>query len=194
MTRLEFVKVMAYIEAATGKSVSSDTAEVYFDLLGDLPVGVFQLAAKRVVLEHRWATFPSVAELREAASETAQGAVKPLSAGEAWSIAWKAAGRIDPEISGSAERGLAGLPELVVEAVRAFGIPALCCGREPVGVVRAQFVKIFEQLAAREKRIALMPPAIRQAVAAIGAGENVAAPRLGAIGRAVATIGHGGSP
>ena len=61
------------------------------------------------------------------------------------------------------------MPPLVVEAMRAFGIPALCYGKEPVTVVRAQFAKIFEQLAARERRLRLMPPAMRSEIAAMAA-------------------------
>src|SRR5947208_631618 len=82
----------------------------------------------------------------------------------------KTAGRIDPEIEGSTQRALASVPPLVAEAMRAFGIPALCCGKEKTTVVRAQFVAIYDQLAGREKRRALMPPALLRAIEGIGAG------------------------
>lgn len=180
MTREEFAKVVVALSLGTGKSITSEATEVYFDCLGDLPFDVMKIATKRVLLEHRWATFPSIAELREAAAQTNQGTVAELSSGEAWALAWRAVGAIDPEVSGSYARGVKGLPALVVEAMEAYGINPLCYGKEPVGVIRGQFIKIYEQLAVREKRTALLPPklttqiesrrteSIQQALAAIG--------------------------
>lgn len=168
MSRVEFLKVMAALTAGTGKDITADAKEVYFDCLGDLTVDVFGVAAKRVLMEHRWATFPSIAELREAAAETMQGAVKELSSGEAWALAWRAVGNIDPEVSGSFARAVEGFPIIVVEAMKTYGINALCYGDEPVGVVRGQFLKIFDQLAARDRRKALMPVPLAQAIESHG--------------------------
>lgn len=185
MTRHEFASVMAYISAGIGKPIAREAAEVYFDLLGDLPEPIFRAAAKRVLLEHKWATFPSVAELREAAALTMQGEISSLTAAEAWQLAWKATGKIDPEVDGSLERACAQLPPLVFEAMRSFGIPALCFGREPVAVVRAQFMKFYEQLADREKRRALLPDRLTQTIRAQLPGgiealmEKVTIPLLG---------------
>lgn len=166
MTRHEFASVMAYIAAGIGKAVTKETVDVYFDLLGDLPAPAFRAAAKRVLLEHKWANFPSVAELREAAALTMQGEISSLSPAEAWHLAWEAVKGIDPEVEGTLERACSGLPPIVFEAMRAFGINSLCFGRDPVGVVRAQFIKIYEQLAAREQRQALLPSALRQSIEA----------------------------
>lgn len=166
MTRAEFAGVMHYISLAINKPLSADSAEVYFDLLGDLPIAVLKLAAKRVCLEHRWANFPTVAELREAAAATQRGEVSALSAAEAWALAWRAIGRIDLEIDGSVERAFKGLPAVVVDALNALGIANLCYGKEPVAVIRAQFVKAFEAIAARQKREALLPAATREAIKA----------------------------
>jgi hypothetical protein len=180
VTREEFSACMAYLAAAIQKPLPKESVAVYFDLLGDLQLAVLQTACKRVALEHRWATFPSVAEIREAAAETQRGQVKEIAPAEAWEMAWRAVGQIDPEVAGSADRALSRVPLIVAAAVVAMGIPALCYGKEPVGVIRGQFMKTFEQIAARDKRQALLPstvkeaiaqhrPAIAQAVAQIGA-------------------------
>ncbi len=166
MTNIEFAEIIAYITAAIGKPLTPDAQVVYFDLLGDLDAPVLQLAAKRVVLEHPWSTFPSVAELRAAAAYIVTGQVSPLTPAAAWQIAWNAIANIDPEIEGSTARMLERVPPLVAETIRAMGVPSLCYGREPVAVVRSQFLKAFEQLAARDKRAALLPPATRQAIEA----------------------------
>ncbi len=167
MTRTEFGIIVAYLEVGCGKKLPTDAMEVFFDLLGDLPAAVLQLAAKRVILEHRWATFPSVAELREAAVLTARGEVKELSPAEGWELAWNAVKNIDPEIERSVTRAMEKLPPLVVAAIRAMGLLNLCYGEEPVAVIRGQFLKVFEQLAARDKRTELFPLATRQEIAAM---------------------------
>jgi hypothetical protein len=164
MTRPEFAKIAAYLSVGTGKPLSPEGMEVYFDCLGDLPFGVMQLAAKRVLLEHPWATFPSVAELRLAASESTRGEVNELASGRAWELAWKAAGRIDLEVDGSIERATSALPPTVVEAMNRYGMVDLCRGKQPVSVVRSQFMEIFDQLATRDRREALLPPATRAAL------------------------------
>ncbi len=169
MNRQEFAAVMAYLSLATKQPFPREAMEVYWDLLGDLPLEVLQIAAKRVALEHPWPSFPSVAELREAAAETMRGKVSEMSAAEAWRLAWQAVGVIDLEVDGSLKRATERLPALVLEAMKVFGIAALVGGKEPVGVVRAQFTKIFDQLQAREKRLALLPAPLKTAIASLGA-------------------------
>lgn len=187
MTRLVFGRIMAGIAAAIGKPLTAEAADVYFSLLGDLPFEVLEAAAKRVLLEHRWATFPSIAELRQAAAETIQGQFSELSPAEAWAIAWRAVGRIDLEVGGQADRELKRIPPIVAEAVRAYGLYSLVAGRENVSIVRAQFTKIFEQLAARERRTALLPAALKDTIARIGAES------LPAIGQSAAKIARIGA-
>lgn len=166
MTQAEFATVIGYISLAIGKPLAPDAQKVYYDLLGDLPFDVLQIAAKRAVLEHPWATFPSVAELRQAAVLTQRGEIKALSAGEAWEMAWDAIGNIDPEIPTSLTKAMGKLPPTVAAAVKAMGVPALCYGKEPVTVVRGQFMKVFSEISEREARTALLPQATKQAIAA----------------------------
>jgi hypothetical protein len=168
MTRPEFVKAMAYLTAGCGKSLEPVSLEVYFDLLGDLPFDAFQTAVKRVLLRHKYATFPTVAELREAAAQTARGEVAPLPPAEAWALAWRAAARTDPEIDGSFDRAATRLPPLVRRAIEAYGLNALCYGSEPLTVVRAQFLRVYEQLAAGEAARELLPAATRREIEACG--------------------------
>ena len=170
MTRVEFLKVAAYLAAGCGKALEPESLEVYFDRLGDLPADAFLVAAKRVLLSHKYPTFPSIAELREAAAETLRGTVAALTPAAAWETAWRVAGDTDPEIEGSFDRAVrkAEAPPLVVAAIKAFGLQALCYGKEPVGVVRGQFLAIFEQLRTRERRAALLPASTVRAIEDIG--------------------------
>lgn len=170
--RTEFAKVMAFIAAAIQKPLATThTLDVYYDLLGDLPLEALQIAAKRVVIEHRWATFPTVAEIREAAVSALSGQVTQMPSGEAWQIAWQTVGRMDPDIPTTVESAMASLPPLIAKAVRAFGVSAICYGREPVTVVRAQFVRIYEQLVQAEQKAALLPDSLKESIRQIGSAQ-----------------------
>ncbi len=179
MTRDEFAQVTAYIAVACGKDLSPEAHEVYFDLLGDLPFEAGQLAARRVMLEHKWSTFPSIAELRQAAAESMRGTVAELFGAEAWALAWKAVARIDLEVDGSKERAFKSLPPIVAESLNAMGLASVIGGDEPVGVIRGQFIKVYEQLAARERRKALLPAAIQDDIKKHAPGIADARPIVG---------------
>ncbi len=170
MTRAEFVNITAYITAAIDKPLTPDRAEVYYDLLGDISADIFQLAAKQVVLNHKWNTFPSAAELREACTDIASGG--RLSSADAWAIAWGVTGRIDPEIPHTMEV-LNHVHPLIRKAMETFGINPLCYGKEPVGVARAQFMKIYEQLAEAENRRKLLPPALWAAISKVAEATKI---------------------
>lgn len=90
MTRIEFGKIMAYTEAGCGKALATTSAQVYFEMLGDLAPEVLAAAAQLVLLQHQWATFPSIAELRRAANEILYG---PEAAGENWLVALASRGK-----------------------------------------------------------------------------------------------------
>lgn len=167
MTKADFLPIIAYIGAGIGKPLAAEAVQVYWDLLGDLPRNVLQLAAKRVLLSHKWATFPSVAELREAAAETMQATVSEMTAGEAWQIATRACWNCDVDIDGDVERAFASVPELVRTAIYRFGFRALYNPGENLEVMRAQFTRIFDDLAAEQKRQALLPDSLKRQIAAI---------------------------
>lgn len=187
MTRGEFAKVMAYLTAGCGVPLAVASVEVYYDLLRDLPADVLLTAAKRVLIEHVWKTFPSIAELRAASVETAQGVVNKLGADEAWALAWKAACSYDPGENRAFvakhknggwrlyESKLAylceSLPPLVVKAWRHFGFAALA--NADATFARKEFFRIYEGLLERENRHALLPASVQEDIAAIGASRAV---------------------
>ena len=179
MTHTEFLKVCAYLTAGTGKDLIADSKAVYWDCLKDMPFEVMMASAQKVLMEHPWATFPSVAELRQAASETIRGKVNEVSPSEAWMMARKVAAGYDPDLQGSywAEGKLwpsqfafliHRLPVVVVKAIREFGVLSLSVNEGAISIVRAQFIDTFRQVAAREKREALLPDALKQTIAETG--------------------------
>ncbi len=189
MSNFEFAEIVARITAGCGKSLSMESQVVYFDLLGDMDASVLRIAADRVLAEHVWSTFPSIAELRQAAVDTLRGEVKELSPGEAWEKAWGVISNLDPEISGSVDRAKKCVPAIVWESIEAFGVLAMCYGDEPVGVIRGQFMRIYEGIAARDRRKALLPPSTLAALDDIR--ERLAIPGNVRIAGMLAGIGKG---
>ena len=134
------------------------------------------LAAKRVLLEHKWATFPTIAELREAAALTVRGETTEITPIEAWGMAWRAIRKIDLDMDDSVEQATSGLPPVVVATLNDIGIANLIGGKDPVPVVRAQFTKAFEQIAERHRRERILPSATRAAIEQSGKRSELAAP------------------
>lgn len=180
MTSEEFTRVMAYLISGYAKPLDKTTVHVYLDALIDLPVEVFEIAAKTCLLQQKW--FPSVSELRDAAAQAMTGRLRDMPPAEAWAIAWRGIGKVDPEIRDSFERACRDMPPLVVEAIQTMGVVALCMGKEPVSVVRAQFMKVYEQLQARNYRERLLPAALKRDIAALPA---LTREKVLSIGRAV---------
>jgi hypothetical protein len=185
VTKTEFAEVIAFIELAIGKPIDPDPktalarTRVFFELLGDLPVEVLRTSVKRVLNEHKWASFPTPAEIREACALTQHGKQAELSAAEAWSLAWKAVGAHDPDLHGAYMYGgvtyesqwaciTRNYPPRVIEAIHSFGVSALVSCKDPVGVLRGQFMKIYDQLAARDMRLALLSEPVKQEITKAG--------------------------
>ena len=160
MTKAEFANVIAYLEAGSGQALSKESATVYFDLLGDLDYQLFQIAAKMVIIAHPWHTFPSISELREAAAKLTTSNF--LTASEAWAMAWRAIGRTDPEMEWAVAAYIDPLPPLVKRTILTYGLNSLCYGKEPIAIVRAQFIKIYDDLAEATQSRASWPLSLQR--------------------------------
>ena len=71
MSREQFAGVLRYLAAGTCRAFTEDQAEVYYELLGDLPLEALQLATKQALLEWVHPSIPPVALLRRHALENA---------------------------------------------------------------------------------------------------------------------------
>lgn len=69
MNHREFLEIMAVLEAGSGTSrpISEIQAEVYFDLLKDLPADAVRRAARQALAESQYPTIPPVGVLRRLA-------------------------------------------------------------------------------------------------------------------------------
>lgn len=196
MTIEEFAKGMVFLFVGKDRPVEKNTIEVYFELLGHLDYKIFHAACANVLMTHKYATFPSIAELNEAVQRLSPRA---MSGGEAYAIAREAALRIDPDLRGT-YRVYVGdgkykeyssqaahvferlkVPAAIVKAIETYGLHELCLPDSPDGVMRAQFAKIFETAQEREQRTAALPPSVRQMLGEKSDGELIKA-SLAAIG------------
>ncbi len=158
--RLEFVKVMAYIAAGVGKSPSADAAEVYYDLLADLPLAVLQAAARIALVEHVYPTFPTVGQLRQIAARIQAGGDGRMLAVEAWEMVNKLARDHAWDVAGEAVKAL---PAKVRRAAGAVGWRSIfdSTNRE---TLRAQFCKAFDELADRDRKDLALPAPVKESL------------------------------
>ncbi len=169
MTKFEFATCTAILEAGAGKTMSKEQVEVYFDLLGDLPVEALLIACKRALLESFYPTIPPIGTLRKMAVSTMQGRISELTAAEAWGLVTKAAGKCDVDQAGSVERAFKDIPPLVWRAVQLFGFMAIYnLPSNAIETARAQFMRIYESLSANEEKLKLLPASVKEEIAQIG--------------------------
>lgn len=179
MSNLEFGDVVSWLEIAFGKPLADSKeardkrANVYFEMLGKYPVDAFRVAARRIVRERKYQSFPSVAELQEFIIETLHGEIMELTAQEAFNVGMKACGQCDIESYGSVDRAFANIPEKVKRAVWAFGFMALYnLPSSAMETARAQFIKLYEALEERDHRDDLYPQSLKDEIKRIGRNQH----------------------
>lgn len=133
------------------------TANLWQELLSDIPFEVAKAAIIKILATARF--WPTVAEIREAAAAITNPHI--LSPAEAWALVEQANDRYGYY---RAEEGMKSLPPLVQTIVKSLsGFREVCASEEP-GVVRGQFMKMYDQYAAREREKAVLPSDILELV------------------------------
>ncbi len=151
MTRIEVAKLVGVLLAAfPSADVNRATTTAYETELADLDYASANLAVRRLIGSSKFR--PSIAEIREAATELANGPRRH--GGEAWGDVIKAVGRY------GAYRTPVFADPLVERAVLAFGWSAIC-GSENQIADRARFIELYDGLATTTRRELQLPQAIR---------------------------------
>lgn len=174
MTKVEFAGAMAWLVAAIGRQIADAEnerqarLEVYFECLGDLPLDAFRIACKRCAMERKYQSFPPIAELRELATETKRGEVQPMTGAEAFGLALEAIGRCDVDAPGTMYHYHA-LAPAVRAAVKKFGFMGLYnLPDNAIETARAQFTKLYDAIAERERLTGLLPSGMQKEIENIG--------------------------
>jgi hypothetical protein len=139
MTKAEFAKIAAYLSAGIGKKMPSETMDVWFDILQDLPAELALMAVKKALSTYEYATIPPIGVIYKSAVELVTASIP--SASGAWA-------EVQDQIRLVGSYGKPTFSDpLIFKTVSAMGgWVDLCRSEEPVGVIRAQFLRIYEGL------------------------------------------------
>jgi hypothetical protein len=155
MTRAETAKILAVLAASYPKFEVDDLKlQVWHEMLGDLDYRIVGMAVKKLILE---STFPpAIAEVRGAAIEIQSP--RGNTGSDAWGEVVQAIRRYGYY---RAEEALANMSPETARIVRSIGWQEICLNEEP-GVVRGQFLKMYQQVAEREQKEKLLPADLRE--------------------------------
>ena len=131
--------------------------ELWFRQLQDIPYKVAEAGLNKWVALNKWS--PSIAEIREMASSVTGGDIPDW--GEAWEDVCRAISRFG---SYRALEALESLSPLARKATDRIGYMNLCMS-ENQSADRANFRMIYEQLAERERKDALIPQPLKVLIA-----------------------------
>lgn len=169
MTKNEAARILAVIAAAYPRfQVDSEglTLSVWHEMLGDLDYKLVQIAVQKLILESPFP--PTISDVRKQVVEIIQDPDDNVDGASAW-------GEVVQAIRNygyyRTEEALNSLSPRVRKVASMIGWREICTCEEP-GVVRGQFIKMYETYAAREKQDALLPNRLREQIYAIGSGEN----------------------
>ena len=168
--RLEdFLKVMAVLQAGTQKMASPQTIKVYHRCLSDLPFDALLRAAELSLMQHEYATIPSIALLRKLATEQPTSRLTAL---EALDLARRAINHAGGSYASADQRqaALNHIPSEVAECLRAFGWDRICDNDQPE-VLNGQWRRQWEESQARGERQRLIPPRLGGGRPAIDASQ-----------------------
>ena len=150
MTKGEVAKLLAVLAASYPKFEVDDLkVQVWHEMLGDLDYAVASMAVKKIIMQN---TFPpAIAEVRKAAIEISSP--RGLTAAEAWGEVVKAVRNYGYY---RGEEALASLSPTTAQVVRYMGWREICLSEEPE-IIRAHFLRMYDQVAAREQEKHLLP-------------------------------------
>lgn len=129
---------------------------LWYQQLQDIDAKVAGAVLQKWVATNKWS--PSIADIREQASKLTVGTPKDW--GEAWESARYAVRRWGRNRE---QEALESLDDLTRQVVNRIGFQTLC-NSEEIGVERANFRMIYEQLASKTKETNQLPPKIKALV------------------------------
>lgn len=139
------------VAAYTNTQVSDETVAIYIRLLRDIPADDLQTIVDQSIAECKF--LPTVAEIRDRWHSLTRG-LGELTSAEAWGMVMMEIRRV----------GYTGAPHFesqkVARVVKMIGWRELCMSEEP-GIDRAQFMRMYDQVARREDDIHKLLPQAR---------------------------------
>lgn len=154
MTKGEVAKLLVVLAASYPKFEVDDLkVQVWYEMLGDLEYSVVNIAIKKLIMQN---TFPpAIAEVRKAAIEISSP--RGLTAAEAWGEVVKAVRNYGYYRE---KEAMASMSPITAQVVRYMGWREICLSEEPE-ILRAHFLKMYDQVAAREQEKQLLSPTMQ---------------------------------
>lgn len=169
ITPAEILKIITFIGISypnypvfADKESAKNTARVWADMLGDIGLELLEMAVKKHTATNKWP--PTIAEIRESALKIVQPEQEHTAA-EAWGEVIKAIGKYGLNRYKEALDSMKPATRKVTECV---GFRTICMVEEDeIGVVRGQFLKMYSQIADRQKQDALLPEGLKDKIHAL---------------------------
>lgn len=158
MNKREFLKAISLLAAGCGfaKDVPEATAEVYWQILKDLPADAVNAAVINILAKHQYSNLPPVGQIRTEALRLSQPQIP--TAIEAWGEVMRAIAKHGAP--GEEEKALALLSPVTRDVVRSIGWRAInYC--DNIDVIRGQFRKAYDEQAERSRERQAMPAEVR---------------------------------
>ena len=152
MTKKEFAKIAMALKTYYPKESllpNEQAMELWFIQLCDIPYDVAKVVLSKWVATNKWS--PSIAEIREMASEIVNGKQEDWS--EGWEKVINSFGRYGMYRE---KEALDSFDEITRTAVERLGYQNLCLS-ENIDVDRANFRMVYQDIAGRMKKEAQMP-------------------------------------
>jgi len=157
ITKAEVTKLLTVIASMYPRfEVNELKISLWYDMVGDLSYQAAQMALKKTMLTSVYP--PTVADIRAAVADIT--AVEQLDAGKAWGEVMRAihkCGFYNPE---DAYKIMSPCTELVVKQI---SWREICCCEE-IGVVRGQFMKMYDSMKKREETNKLLPASFKKQI------------------------------
>ena len=144
---------------------NTEAIELWFAQLQDIPYEVAEASLNKWVSLNKWS--PSIADIRQMAMGITQGELPDW--GEAWEEVCRA---IRQYGSYRSQEALASLSPLARKTTERIGFYNLCKS-ENVSADRANFRMIYETLAERERKDAVLPARLKQLITQIQTKSNL---------------------
>ena len=156
MKKTETVQLLAVINAAFPNiQITEAMVSLWYELLGDIDFNLAKAAVKKLLLESPYP--PSIADIRKRAVEILTPEEEKIDAAEAWGEVERAMRFYGFYREAEA---LESMSPRVAKVVRWMGWRDICLSEEP-GVVRGQFLKMYEQVTEREQKEKLLPERLK---------------------------------
>jgi len=159
LKKTDTIKLLAIINTAfPNMQITESMVELWHELLGDLEFNLAIAAAKKLILESPFP--PTIADIRKRAVEIMTPAEDKIDASTAWGEVVHAIRMFGYPRPQEALESMSPRTRKVVEQM---GWQEICQATDP-GVVRGQFLRMYEAYSAREKQDALLPQKMRDEI------------------------------